>query len=415
MPYSFKRDTMKNYFIMLLGSAVCCCANAQDLDAFFLQYHGAGCDNQSGILVAEASGGTGSYTYLWSNGSTSDSAHHLGAGEHTVTIWSGNDSLTMIQIIEPFGIESVGVQHACNGETGSIFLDNINADFPLQFDWYHDGVLMSPGDDYRENLSAGTYSYVMTDGQGCSDSGTAVVYASSPQVDVFLGDSSLCWGQTTQIWYSPGFTIIAPGGQEYNSSTDSVLYMNASGWNPPMQAVDAYGCSAELITPFVYRQPHPDALTVYQVSDTLSLSPAVNLSPGTGGMTYTWYLNSQWLANTGAYTFLEIAGPGNYSVTATNEYGCTRSGSIAVSFAALEETDEALLTIYPNPVMAGEALQIEWLGTGQQVPYRISDSNGKVIATGYTGGTAVFAKAPLNPGMYFLELAGRTRKLIVSE
>src|SRR5690606_19175478 len=40
----------------------------------------------SGALGVEATGGTGPYTYLWSNGLTADSIYNLSAGTYTVTV-----------------------------------------------------------------------------------------------------------------------------------------------------------------------------------------------------------------------------------------------------------------------------------------------------------------------------------------
>jgi hypothetical protein len=389
-------------------------SEAQPLDAFLLQYHAAGCDNQSGKLAVHATGGTGSYTYQWSNGSTIDTAYNLGAGLHSVTVYSGLYSVVRTVTLDSFGIETVNIQHACNGEYGSIFLNDINAQYPFQFHWYQDQVPISETTGYCDSLLAGTYQYALIDGDGCIDSGTVVIRASSPHMDVFMSDSSLCWGVSTQVWFTPGYILTDNWGTHLTTATDTFTYINTFGsGNIPTEGMDSLGCTTNSVAPlpFIYLQPHPDPLTVYQVGDTLSLSLIPNLAPDPDH-TYNWWYHAQ-MVSSGGYSFLVIDSSGWYSVGQTNIYGCSFSGTINAGFAGLEETDFEAVSIYPNPLKVNEAGQLEQLTGANDLPYTLYDSNGKALVTGQMQQKKAYINAPENPGIYFLNLGNHTYKLIV--
>src|SRR5690606_17749386 len=62
--------------------------------------------NTSGTATVTASGGTGLYTYLWSNGQTTQTATGLTAGTYLVTVTDANGctSVSSILLTDPTGI-----------------------------------------------------------------------------------------------------------------------------------------------------------------------------------------------------------------------------------------------------------------------------------------------------------------------
>jgi len=400
-------------FIALWMSAS---TGAQSLNAYILYLHNPGCDNQSGQLMADAVGGAGSYTYLWSNGSTAVTADNLGAGIHSVTVYSGGDSVVATVSLDPFGIENVLVQHACSGELGGIYLDNVTATYPLQFHWYQNGILMSENTSSNQNLVPDTYQYAMIDGEGCIDSGTVVISASSPYMDVFLSDSTLCWGTSSQVWFTPGFTLIDGNGNHYNSAIDTFTYINQSGsTGVPQQGMDSLGCWSNYIEefPFIYLQPHPDPMTLYLIQDTLSLSSVPHLSPDPVG-TYSWYRNGIFVTEN-AFSYLVVNTGGFYSVSRTNQYGCSLSGTMHVSFATVDQLNEEEIHIYPNPSGTGESWQVEVKNANRTLNYRLFDSNGRQLSSGVCSTPVNAISVPSNAGVYFLEIENKRFKLMATD
>lgn len=389
-------------------------ANAQSLNAFILQYHGAGCDNQSGKLAVVATGGTGTYSYLWSSGSTIDTAYNLGTGMHSVTVYSGTDSIIKTTELLPWGIDTIYIGTACNGGTGSIFLDNINAQYPIQYNWFDTNGLMTQHTASISNLSAGSYQYQIIDADGCIDSGNVNILASNPQLSVQVSDSVLCYGESAQMWYTPGFTLYDNWGVTYNSTTDTLVaqnYMNMI--NYPTYGVDSLGCEANLLNnPFVYLQPHPDPVPLYQIGDTISATFIINLNPNPN-LVYTWYMNSVEVSS-GAFSYLPIDTTSYYSVSILNEYGCTNFGSIQATVTGNTDNTsvDRKIIIKNNPTSDHQAWQIDIENIKGNLGYSLYDTSGKVIIQAETNSNKLVIPAPQNTGIYYLEIDGNYYKLL---
>ncbi|MBI3238070.1 MAG: T9SS type A sorting domain-containing protein [Flavobacteriia bacterium] len=407
---------MKNSIILIISLWVSISTGAQSLNAYILYLHGPSCDNQSGQLMVQAVGGSGNYTYLWSNGSTNDTISNLSAGSYSVTVYSGVDSVVKNLNVAPFGVSNVFVHNACNGNGGSIYLDDIIAPYPLQFHWYQNQVLMNESGHMISNLAAGNYQYAVIDAEGCIDSGPVVVSASSPHLDVFLSDSSLCWGTSSQVWFTPGFTLIDGSGNYYNSTIDTFTYIDQMGSSGiPQQGMDSLGCWSNYIDqfPFVYLQPHPDQMTLYLIQDTLSLSFVPFLSPDPVN-TYSWYRNGV-LVTENAFSYLVVNTGGFYSVGRTNQYGCSNNGTLQVSFATVDQLDNDEIHIYPNPSITGESWQVEVKNFNRTLSYRLFDSNGRQLSFGECTMPQNAISVPSNAGVYFLEIENKRYKLMATD
>ena len=123
------------------------------------------------------SGGTTPYTYLWSNGSTNQSATGLSAGFYSCVITDDNGCTVTenITITEPTqitaNISSTNV--LCNGTaTGNITVSNISGSIgsPYLFSW-------SNGQDslVNQNLNSGTYYLTISDTSGCTNIFTEII------------------------------------------------------------------------------------------------------------------------------------------------------------------------------------------------------------------------------------------------
>lgn len=392
---------------------------AQSLTAYMLQLHGAGCDNASGILVAQAVGGSGGYTFLWDDGSTNDTLTGAGAGVHGVTVYSGTDSATASVSVHPFGIDTVIVHHVCGGSFGGpgwIDLDDIYAQYPLQFEWYDgDGTLLPENTSLLSSSVPDTFHYAMTDAEGCVDSGTVVIHGSNSVLEVFATDTALCYGESALLWYTPGFTLYDDWGLTYNSSTDTIDYINQMGSTNmyPSIGIDSLGCEVEISNdPFVYQQPHPDPIILYNHGDTLSASYMIDTTASTL-YTYVWSINGV-VIDTTAYSYVPITGPGLYVVSMYNQYGCSVYGTevVTISNIAAPEAQGAVLGIAPNPAASGAPWIVELPMVPSVVPYRITDTAGRSISIGalHSGRNALGADLPA--GAYLLEVADRSYRLL---
>ncbi len=405
---------MKIGFLAIIFCTAMFTLNAQALNAFFLIHHTSGCDNASGVVSIHATGGNGNYTYLWSNGSTIDTAYNLGAGSHSVTVYSGPDSVVKTIQLEAFGVEQVISQNACNGGFGTIYLDNITATFPIQIQWFENNIPLNESAPYIDSLSVGNYHFELTDAEGCVDSGSVAIQASSPVMEVFLSDSTLCWYGTSQVWFTPGFTLLDGWGNEYNSTVDTFVYFNnMASSGIPEYGFDSLGCEASVsvMSTFVYLQGHPDPIPIYLVDDTLSLSIVPNLQPDPN-YTYNWSYQGTQLAST-SYSYLEIDSSGFYSVTATNVYGCVWSGTKQVNLLNLDHFNVSEIKAFPNPSGVCDYWIVEWGDESlNNVPFVLFDPYGKIIQHGVTNNKSLKIEVPASTGVYQLSIGGKWLRLI---
>lgn len=121
----------------------------------------------NGAVVTQATGGTGTYTYLWSNTSTSSSIGPVIAGTYTVAITDLNGcSITdTISVIDPpmLILQGFPFDPQCNGDlSGAINLSPSGGSPGYTYLWSNSSTLQD-----LVALAAGTYTVQVTDTNGC--------------------------------------------------------------------------------------------------------------------------------------------------------------------------------------------------------------------------------------------------------
>ncbi len=121
-----------------------------------------------GSVSANPSGGTAGYTYLWSNGATTQNITDLAPGNYSVSITDAN-ACTVVRTVTVNAFDCAlaasisGQNVACFGEAnGSATVDHIGGAEPLAFLWSNGETTQSVS-----GLSAGTYTVNVTDANNC--------------------------------------------------------------------------------------------------------------------------------------------------------------------------------------------------------------------------------------------------------
>jgi len=138
-----------------------------------------------GTATVTASSGTTPYTYLWDNSQNTATAIALTVGSYSVTVEDagGCVSSTIVTVSEPsvLSIDSVtSTAVTTNGGNDGTATANVSgATSPYTYAWNTSPaqVLMT-----ATGLTAGTYTVVILDASGCTDSGSVVV--SEPPVGI---------------------------------------------------------------------------------------------------------------------------------------------------------------------------------------------------------------------------------------
>jgi len=229
------------------------------------------------------------------------------------------------------------VEPTCGGSDGVINPNITGGVAPFAYSWNTGATSAS-----LTGLNPGSYSYVVTDAEGCTVSGEVLLESASPitATPQVISDIS-CAGLTD----GSAALEMADGTAPYsfawaNGETDSIATQLPAG-TTTVEVTDAAGC----VTFAEVAVSEPAALVVDNITDgTVTCAGdsdgevSAAASGGTGNLTYSWDNGA-----TGA-TISGLAA-GTYEVTVTDENGCTVSQNAAVDEPAALEP---LVTSFPS-------------------------------------------------------------------
>ena len=384
----------------------------------------ATCNGAStGGLTVSATGGNGSYTYLWSNGATTASITGVVADSYTVTVTDGNTCIATASgtVTEPAAITlSAAITSAgCNGATnGEIDLTITNGSGPFDIDW---GGGINTED--RTNLAAGTYSVVVTDQNGCSAvgsynvSGTTAINITATTTNVSCNGGS---DGAIDITVTGGVAPYIYNWSGVLTSIEDLAGIEAGSYS--VTVVDDSSCS----TIASYTVTEPSAIVVAgTMTDNAcpdSLTGAIDLvvSGGTGTYNYTWSNNDTTAALSG------IAA-GSFLVTVTDQNLCEVLDTFDVANASatcvtgINHVDLSAndLMVYPNP--STDVLNVALTGSGTIAKIELHSLSGsQVLVVEPSATSSMLDVSELAGGMYILTVhtadgsIGRT-KILVSD
>ena len=160
----------------------------------------------NGAAFVAVSGGNGSYTYLWSDGQTTDTASNLIAGIYQVTI---TDQMlcsvdTSVIVLEPpllsVDTSSVVNPYCSSSNDASINLNVTGGTSPYSFNWSDMSGTFSSTNQDIDNLLAGTYYVLVTDTNGCTANDTVTLL---PGLEIFANagpdDTLVCFGDSLTL------------------------------------------------------------------------------------------------------------------------------------------------------------------------------------------------------------------------
>ncbi len=279
-----------------------------------------------GIALANVSGGSSPYTYLWSSGSTSSTATNLSAGTNTVTVTDvSNNTATgsvFINQPSPLNVGLSATQVSCNGDSdGSITALPAGGTSPYIFNW-STGATTST----INNLSAGTYSVTITDDNQCQTVNTTTIFEPAAITSSIGIDNEIsCFGGN-----DGALTVSASGGTPNYSyswstgaTTASIDNLNAGVYT--VTIIDANGC--EEVEGLNLGQPSVLTLILESTDETIfggndGTATAI-VGGGAPAYTYAW-------SNGATTPVITDLAPGIYGVTVSDQNDCQISGDVEV-------------------------------------------------------------------------------------
>lgn len=330
----------------------------------------------NGSIIANPSGGTGTYTYAWApSGGAGQTATGLAQGTYTLTVTDANLCTVTAQysVTQPaaalaFG-NAVVTDVLCNGaSTGSIATTVSGGTTSYTYAWSHNANLNSAT---ASSLTAGSYTITVRDANQCTATQTNTV--TQPSAITFTAQPSIinvsCNGNTdgSAEVFPTGGTPPYTYTWNANAGTNPQGNLPANTYTVVVRDNNACSVSTQLVI------SEPSAIVIdTNVTDVRCFngtdgSIALAVTGGTPGFTYAWS-NSQ-----SAATATNLS-QGTYSVTVTDSRSCTASISALVN--------------QPNSLTVGaQSIQVSCAGS----------IDGRITATAQ-GGT--------QPWHYFLQFSG---------
>ncbi|MEM9990567.1 MAG: SprB repeat-containing protein, partial [Bacteroidota bacterium] len=282
-----------------------------------------------GSATVSATGGAGSYTYQWSNSSTtSATATDLLAGVNIVTVTDGAACSTtaMVTLNEAGAIEidvSTTPIGGCNGQAdGGVSLIVTGGTSPYTYNW-NNGLSNAAT---HTGLAAGTYRVTVTDADNCTNTASAMVTQQGDLVVEVMTTGIDCPGDATGT-----AAVRATGGAtpyEYRWSDGNSFSQqrnDLTGGTHFVTVMDRNGCTGQATVLI----PSPETLRANAMAtDEIGIDDGtVSADPSGGTRPYTYRWNHQ---NAITRTISNLA-PGAYTVTVTDRNGCTTSETVTVS------------------------------------------------------------------------------------
>jgi hypothetical protein len=276
------------------------------------------------ILPIPVVGGTPPYTYIWSNGETTDNLCCLPAGCYTVTVTDANscEAVGSWCIEEPpaLTLEASVTSVACySGLTGAIDLTVTGGTMPVQsYEWSNGATT-----EDISGLAAGVYTVTVTDFNGCQAIGSWEVFQPTQLVvDVVDITNVSCFGfadgaiEITVYGGTPAYTFAWSTG----ATTQNISGLTAGCYD--VTVTDANQCQA--FGTWCVTEPSALSLeaSVTSVECYLGSTGAIDITVTGGTMPYAYIWSN------GAITE-DLTGltAGTYAVTVTDAHSCEIYGS----------------------------------------------------------------------------------------
>ncbi len=282
--------------------------------------------NSTGSINLSVSGGTSPYTYVWSNGATTQDISSLAAGTYTVTVTDSKSCTATKSVIitapPVLSLSTTKVNVSCNGGTnGSIDLTVTGGTSPYTYNWTG-GVTTQD----RSNLASGTYTVTVTDANSCTKTISttitqpSVLSLSKTQVNVLCNGNSTGSIDLTVSGGTSPYTYSWTGGVTTQDRS------NLAAGTYTVTVTDANSCtktiSATITEPSVISltKTVTDVLCAGQSNGSIDLT----VTGGSPGYKYTW-------SNGATTEDLSNKAAGTYTVTVTDANNCTKTTSATIN------------------------------------------------------------------------------------
>lgn len=338
-----------------------------------------------------------SVEYLWSTGDTTSTITDLGPGTYTVTTTGNNTTVIDTVVITepplpPFDIPFEDTV-VC---TGNALLVDAGPGWN-SYDWSNGNISQT-----TIITQPGTYSITITDSNNCPAVDSFNVSQGVTPEPNLGGDTTIC---ADEWLLDAGFGV----SYIWNTGGTSSTWTATQSGNYAVTVTSNDGCIGVAdVDLTLYPVPDPDLgddfVLCYNFNQTAFLNTGGNFS------IYQWSdgsSNAVLLVGSG----VNASGNQNYSVTVTDNNGCTASDTVRVTYANCvgtgEEPSSDAWKIFPNP--ANDFVEINAQQADALERIEVMDVTGKLVLHRAVNSNSTSTRLDLSEieaGTYFVRLYG---------
>jgi len=330
----------------------------------------ATCGSNDGAINTIVSGGTPSYTYLWSSGQISADLSSLSSGAYELTVSDQQgcyaDTTIVVSNIGGPTVTLNVTNNTCSGQNnGAISAVVSGGSQPYTYNWNSGASSAS-----LTNLSSGTYVLTVTDANGCVAVRTATISQPAQlQVQAYHVDAA-CGINNGQAGVLAAGGVGPYGYLWSNNSTQQQLF-NLSQGVYAVTVTDANGCQVNVNVVV-------DSLPVLTVASSIGAESCpgnndgtitINVNSGTAPYAFEW--NNGLTTQSG-----NSLAPGNYNITITDASGCVNVQNLIVPAATPLVLNGSVLSIVCGTKFGEATVGV----SGGVAPYSYLWSTGDSVA-----------------------------------
>lgn len=326
--------------------------------------------------------GNAPFTYIWSEGSTTEDLNGISGGTYTVTVTdsSGCTVTATIDINEPDELLAniTGTNIACYGDNNGIAdLTVTGGTTNYSYSWNTGATT-----EDLNGLSGGIYNVTVSDANGCTAEASVNISEPDELVATITGTDLLCVGDNS----GAADLSVSGGTVDYSylwntgATTEDLNDIAAGTYS--VTVTDASSCTT--ITTINISEPADGMLiTTSSTNSTCGMADgtaSVSVTGGTSPYDYLW---------SGGETTNSISNlsAGSYSVTVTDDNGCTAIAVIDISDEGAPTAtiiDSSDVTCYGY---ADGSATVDATGGTPPLSYIWSNGETTTTITGLSGGT----------------------------
>lgn len=276
----------------------------------------------TGSITANPTGGTSPYSYLWSNGGTTQTINNLPQGAYSVTVTDdiGNTASATTTLLAPPPLQATINVLNC-GIPGVLSVDASGGVQPLEYEWSNGATTPTIA-----NLTAGEYCITVADQNSCA---FVTCQTIGPLITIEVETTpTICGsgtGGTATANISGG---VAPFQILWNTGETTATIEDLLPGVYTVTVISVNGCFAEASGEVVLGPGNFETeLEVTNATCEGQSNGAITANPSGGIAPYTY----EWTSPDTTQSINNLAA-GIYSLTVTDAIGCTSTASTVVTY-----------------------------------------------------------------------------------